>query len=104
VKVIAQPVRRNDEKYLVPLAVALIDTPVPYLHTARFQITSYRFNVRHQDGRAVLSGIAAIDGESDPGAIAFENDGWHGLIEALDFAHAKVICVPLRCPIDVDYR
>jgi hypothetical protein len=101
VKVIAQPIRRDDEKHLESLAVSFIDAPIPDPDAVRVEFVSHPSNIRHQYRCTVLSGIAAIDGKSEPRTVALENDSWYWLLKPVDFPHAKVFGVPLRRTVEI---
>src|SRR6266404_1857690 len=103
-KVVAQPVGRDDEEYLILLTISLIHAPVPDFGSLRLELILHASNVRDQHRRAILRRISAIDGKTDPNAIALKNDRRDRLVEPLDFGHAEMLAIPLRCGIEIRDR
>src|SRR5689334_5574144 len=103
-KVVAQPVWRDDEEYLVLLTVSLIHSPVPDFGSFRLQFIPDAANVRDQHRRAILRRISAIDGKTHANAIAFKNDCRGRLVEPLDFGHAEMLPIPLGCGVEIRDR
>lgn len=104
VEVIAQTVRSDDEEDLELLAVAFVDAAIADFYAAGLEIGFYAFDVRDQDGRAVLGGIAAVDGEADAGAVALQDHGGARRVASFLFHHAEGLGIPLTGGVEIRHR
>ncbi len=57
---------------MTPLALVLVDPPVPDLDARRFDFLPGSIDVRDQDRCAVLGRVTAVDRESDLDAVSLE--------------------------------
>jgi hypothetical protein len=97
----AEPVWCDDKEDLELLPISLIDPPVRGPNSIRLKFVPCAVNVRNQNCRAILSGIAAVDRKSDLHVVSREDHRWMWMIPALDFGQPKGFRVPPGGGIEV---
>ncbi len=103
-EVVAKPVGGDDEENLVFLAVALVHAPVVRFDAVGFKLLPGSVDVVHQNGRALLAGVAPVDRKSDAHPVAFEYHRRHGVVAPFHLCHSEGRAVPLRGLVQVLHR
>ena len=74
-----------------PIPIAFIDPPIANFDATGFQLVSYTPDVTDQNGRTILLSVAAVDSESNSGAVSLKDNRGHRIILPLNLDHPEVL-------------